>query len=72
MFDLHHNISGDRVLVYNRRYRVPGEGMWIEVCHENDKEADIYVQTNRNIGLEVEKDEDGYWRALVCKWQYED
>jgi hypothetical protein len=68
MFDIHHNLKGEKVLVYTKRDRRPGErGMWVEIGHENDKNIAFYVKLNRNIGLEVEKDDKGFFRALVLK-----
>lgn len=66
MFDLHFNTKGEQVLVYNKRDRYPGErGMWVEICHENDKEARFFVDLNRSHGLKIAKDEKGFYRALV-------
>lgn len=68
MFDLHFNSSGEKVLVYAKRDRLPGErGLWVEIGNEKDKNIEFYVNANRNLGLEVEKDEKGTYRALVLK-----
>jgi hypothetical protein len=68
MFDLHFNSSGERVLVYVKRDRLPGErGLWVEIGREQDKNIEFYINANRNLGLEVEKDEKGTYRALVLK-----
>lgn len=68
MFDLCQNAKGENVLIYVKRYRYPGErGMWVEICHENDKEVRYFVDVNRKMGLQVEKDEKGFYRALVLK-----
>lgn len=66
MFDLQKNSKGENVLIYVKRYRHPFErGMWVEICHESDKEANFFVKMNRSSGMQVEKDEKGFWRALV-------
>ncbi len=66
MFDLHHNLKGESILVYVKRDRRPGErGMWVDIGHENEKNILSFVNTNRRAGLRVEKDEKGFYRALV-------
>lgn len=66
MFDIQINGKGQKVLVYTKRYRLPGErGMWVEIGHERDKEANFLVEFNRRNGMQVEKDEKGFYRALV-------
>ena len=68
MFELHENLKGEKVLVYVDRMRYSGErGLWVEIGHENEKNIKFYVDFNRNNGLQVEKDERGFYRALVCK-----
>lgn len=68
MFELRVNAKGEKVLRYTERPQMSSEkGMWVEVCHEREKEATFYVETNRAQGLQVEKDERGMWRALVLK-----
>lgn len=68
MFDLQKNSKGEDVLVYVERYRYPFErGLWIEICHENDKQAEYLIKVNRQMGLRIEKDEKGFYRALVLK-----
>lgn len=68
MFELHTNTKGEKVLVYVNRFRRSGErGIWVEVCHSNDKEAVYFVNTNRQLGVEVEIDEHGMYRAHVLK-----
>lgn len=68
MFDLEYNLKGDKVLVYTKRDRRPGErGMWVEIGHEEDKNVKFYVDFNRSNGLQVEKDDKGFFRALVLK-----
>lgn len=68
MFELRINSKGERVLTYVRRPRYPFErGMWVDIAHENDKEARYYVDLNKRMGLQVEKDEKGFYRALVLK-----
>lgn len=68
MFDLHFNSTGEKVLVYVRRDRRPGErGLWVEIGHENEKNINFFVKANKNLGLQVEKDEKGFYRALVLK-----
>lgn len=68
MFELTTNAKGEKVLVYVRRPRMPFErGMWVEIAHENDKEARFLVSLNRQHGLQIERDEKGFFRALVLK-----
>lgn len=68
MFDLYFTSKGERVLSYVKRDRLPGEtGMWVEICNENDKEASYLVMFNRQHGLQVEKDDKGFFRALVLR-----
>lgn len=66
MFDLHVNSKGEKVLKYVKRYRRPFErGLWVEIGHEKDKEITHLVKTNEQLGLQVEKDDKGFYRALV-------
>lgn len=68
MFDLKKNAKGETVLVYADRYRYPFErGLWVEICHESEKEASKLVDFNKGMGVQVEKDEKGFFRALVLK-----
>lgn len=68
MFELQKDNKGEDVLVYVKRYRYPFErGLWIEVCHETHKEAQKFVTANRQMGIQVEKDQQGFYRALVLK-----
>jgi hypothetical protein len=68
MFELHENLKGEKVLVYVDRPRHSGErGMWVEIGHENEREIKYVVDFNRKNGLQVEKDERGFYRALVLK-----
>jgi hypothetical protein len=68
MFDLHYNTKGEQILVYVKRDRRPGErGHWVDIGHEGDKNIKFYIDFNRNNGLRVEKDEKGFYRALVLK-----
>jgi len=68
MFDIKINSKNEKVLVYSGRPRFPFErGMWVDVAHENDKEAKHFVDLNRQMGLQVEKDEKGFYRALILK-----
>jgi hypothetical protein len=68
MYELRMTSRGNKVLVYVKRERRFNErGMWVEICHENDKEARFYTDFNRRNGLQVEKDERGFYRALVLK-----
>jgi len=68
MFDLQYNLKGERVLVYTKRDRYPGErGMWVEIGHEKEKNINFFVDFNRRQGLQVEKDDKGFYRALVLK-----
>lgn len=67
MFELR-IVDGQKILVYVNRFPRSGErGMWVEVCHSNDKEAQYFVNTNRQLGAEVELDEHGMYRAHVLK-----
>lgn len=66
MFDLILNSKGEKVLKYTKRFRRPFErGLWIEIGHEKDKEINHLVSVNRAFGLQVEKDDKGFFRALV-------
>ena len=66
MFDLHVNEKGEKVLKYIKRYRRPFErGLWIEIGHEKDKDVTRAIEVNRQAGLQVEKDDKGFYRALV-------
>jgi hypothetical protein len=68
MFDLHQNLKGETILVYVKRDRYPGErGHWVDIGHEKDKNISFFIDWNRRNGLQVEKDEKGYYRALVLK-----
>lgn len=68
MFDLKQKSSGEKILVYVERYRKPFErGLWAEIGHENEKDIERCIEINRQMGLTVEKDENGYYRALVLK-----
>jgi hypothetical protein len=68
MFDLHFKANGEKLLKYTDRNRYSGErGMWVEICHENDKECKFLLDFNRKFGLQVERDEKGFYRALVLK-----
>lgn len=68
MFELHQNLNGENVLVYTTNYRNTFErGLWVEICHENDREAKYFVKVNRSVGLQVEKDKKGFFRALVLR-----
>jgi hypothetical protein len=68
MFDLQFNLKGDSVLTYTERYRSAFErGIWMEIGHENDKEIKYFIEVNRQAGLQVERDQKGYYRALVLK-----
>lgn len=68
MFELRSSLSGEKCLFYVKRHRYPGEtGQWVEVCHYTDKESAYFVKANREMGLEVEIDEHGMYRALVLK-----
>lgn len=68
MFELHQNLKGENVLIYIKRDRRPGErGLWVEIGHENEKNINFYVDFNRQQGLQVEKDDKGFYRALVLK-----
>jgi len=68
MFDLKKNSKGEKVLVYVKRHRNPFErGLWAEICHESHVNAERFVELNRKMGLQVEKDENGFYRSLVLK-----
>lgn len=67
MFELR-NVNGKKGLVFVKRDRYPGErGLWVEIGHEDEKNINSYVEFNRKNGLQVEKDERGFYRALVLK-----
>ncbi len=66
MFDLYFNANGDKFLKYTKRWREPFErGLWVEIGHESDKEISRYIEANRLNGLQVEKDDKGFYRVLV-------
>lgn len=68
MFELQYNSKGQKFLVHVKRERRPGErGIWVEIGHEREKDINFYVEFNRKQGLQVEKDEKGFYRALVLK-----
>lgn len=68
MFELQLNGKGQKVVTYVDRDRYPGErGHWVEIGHENDKQINSLVEFNRHNGLQVEKDQKGFYRALVLK-----
>lgn len=68
MFELRTNAKGEKYLKYVKRPRLPFErGVWIEVAHESDKECSFFVDINRRMGMQVEIDERGTYRALVLK-----
>jgi hypothetical protein len=68
MFDLQYSLKGERVLVYTKRDRRPGErGVWVEIGHEKEKNIRFFVEWNERNGLQVEKDDKGFYRALVLK-----
>lgn len=66
MFELRENAAGNKRLFYTDRYRKPGErGTWVEVCPRDHEQAEYYVEVNRQLGLQVELDQYGKYRALV-------
>jgi hypothetical protein len=66
MFEIRENTKGERILFYVDRPRRSSErGMWIEVCRETDKQCDFFVSINRELGVQVEIDQYGTYRALV-------
>lgn len=68
MFDLRLNAKGETYLKFVKRPRMPFErGFWVEIAHESSKEAGYYVDVNRRMGLQVEIDERGTYRALILK-----
>lgn len=68
MFELHSKTNGDKVLKWVKRPRLPGErGLWIEIAHESDKGANSLVELNRKAGMQIEKDDKGFYRALILK-----
>jgi len=42
-------------------------GLWVEIGHYRDKDIQFYIDANRALGLRVEVDENGTYRALVLK-----
>ena len=57
-----------KVLVWEDRGRTEGEkGIWVEVGHEDHSDVELHVEVNRANGLQVEKDEKGWYRALVLR-----
>ena len=67
MFELHENLKGEKVLVFVDRPRRPGErGLWMDIGHEDEKNISFFVNFNRKNGYQVEKDQRGFYRILVC------
>lgn len=64
MFELKTDKNGDKTLFYTEKYQV-GRGKWVPVAHSNDKQCQWYVNINRELGLQVEIDEHGQYRAWV-------
>lgn len=51
-----------------RRYRKPFErGIWVEIAPKDHVDAQRLVRLNQQIGLEVLIDENGVYRACVCR-----
>ncbi|MCX9024661.1 MAG: hypothetical protein OIN85_01030 [Candidatus Methanoperedens sp.] len=73
MFELRYGSDGRKVLVFVRRDELSEEeqkiprprGMWVEIGHEREKEINYFIEFNRSQGLQVERDERGFWRALI-------
>lgn len=42
-------------------------GRWVEICRVDDDFAQYYVEKNKELGLDVLPDENGFYRALVLK-----
>jgi len=67
MYDLHFR-NGDFVLVWSDRKRRENErGMWVSIGHSDEQDIERCVQINRENGLEVALDEEGFYRALILR-----
>lgn len=67
MFELRINTRGDKVLFFVEGSRNIVRGKWVQICHREDRQAEYYVSLNKEFGLQVEIDENGFYRALVLK-----
>lgn len=68
MYELYQKKNSNPVLVWTQRVRMPFErGFWVEVGHEREKDIERIVAINKNEGIQVEKDEKGFFRALILK-----
>lgn len=68
MFELKTQANGDKILVYvGPRPDTTRRGVWALIGHENEKNIEKCISVNRQSGLQVEKDADGYYRVLVLQ-----
>jgi len=59
---------GKPYLVWTNRKREPGErGVWVEIGHKNYYNIEEIVQANKQLGLDVLIDEEGFYRAFILK-----
>ena len=67
MFEIRVSAKGERKLFFVERRRNGERGIWVQICHSEDKQASYYVALNKEFGLQVEIDEHGFYRTLVLK-----
>lgn len=68
MYEVRMDKFGNQYLAWADRKRQSGErGLWVEIGHENYNGIQELVRINQQFGLEVLKDEEGFYRALVLK-----
>jgi len=68
MFELKEKTNGEKILVYvGPRPDTARRGQWMLIGHENEKNIEKCISVNRQSGLQVEKDADGYYRVLVLQ-----
>lgn len=66
MFELKLNSKNQKILVFTHRPRTQ-RGIWVEIGLKLDPEMQHLVDLNREMGIEVELDETGKYRALVLR-----
>jgi hypothetical protein len=68
MYEVRIDKFGNQYLARSNRKRESGErGLWVEIGHENYYGIEELVRINQQLGLDVLKDEEGFYRALVLK-----
>lgn len=66
MYEIRETLYGEQYLRWVDRRRTE-RGLWVMVGHSNEPGIETFVGLNREMGLTVLIDEDGYYRALVLK-----